>query len=671
MKRFSILLIAAMLFTTVAASANPFSDVPLSHWAYDAVNTLAAKGILMGYPDGTYKGDKSVTRYAFAMVVAKMLANVEQMMEKGIGTNLVTKSDLQTLEKLTVEFADELALLGVKVTALEDDMQVVKEDVSTLKKDVEGIKDYMAKGGMEKVKLSGDMLVRHTSMIHNRDWNVFSGAPWNNPRAVTGNYNNAETTTQLRFQFKANIDENITAVARWHMVERGKTGPFADTNATSLWNNGLIGGSENFGGAGNDIDLAYLHIKDMFRFGGDFTFGRNFYATGHSLVLSDYVDAAKYYKRSGDVDVGVMVIYDDHIGSYKDNATINTERDVWALTLGTKYRDHDLYLNFFGQDEPNRYNRLLSGKWISGDAGQGLTAVTFAAPTLGTLALAGNAVANAGCQSSDQMWDVEFGSKGPIGKSGHWDYDLGFAYTNYEADIVKGGTVATNFQNIDMQGWMGHAAVKWDSKKEWAAKLAYTFGTDENVGGLGLDNDRRYDDGIETPYEDISRGNLYFRNGLMNMYDLKLQVEYRPRNTKHYFRLVGDWLDELKDTVSNDASRVAYGMANGLAGMPASFNDFCNVAGRTKTNTVYDQWNNFGTNDPSAIVLTFEYRYQLAENTRIRVGYTMFDMDGNAVTAGRNVLGGAAATFRGYDAGRGIAGDYDYNMFWAELYSRF
>lgn len=667
MKRFSILLVAAMLFSTVAANANPFSDVPLSHWAYDAVNTLAAKGILMGYPDGTYKGDKPVTRYAFAMVVAKMLANVEQMLEKGVGTNLVTKSDLQTLEKLTVEFADELALLGVKVTALEDDMQVVKEDVGTLKKDVEGIKDYMAKGGMEKVKLSGDMLVRHTSLIHTRDWKDFGNSTLNYPLGVTGNYNNVQTQTQLRFQFKANIDENITAVARWHMVDRLNEGPFVGLNSTNVWGgNGLRGGVKENADVGNDLDLAYLHIKDMFRFGGDFTFGRNFYATGHSLLLSDYVDAAKYYKRSGDVDVGFYAIYDRHIGSYKDGkfasptASIeaNDYRQVWGLTLGTKYRDHDLYLNFFGQDEPNLVNRFFVGR-MAGCAGQNTTVASISKFDLGNT--------SAGSQKSDRLWEIEFGSKGPIGKSGHWDYDLGFAYTNYELDRVAGAVTAgagqNNYSSIDMQGWIGHGAVKWDSKKEWAAKLAYTFGTDENSGPISLDNDRRYDDGIETPYEDISRGNTYFRNGLMNMYDLKLQVEYRPRNTKHYFRLVGDWLDELKDTVSNDLARAAYGRHfPGMSDVPAGY---------LKTNTVYDQWNNFGVSDPQSFVLTFEYRYQLAENTRIRVGYTMFDMTGNAVTAGRDAHGAPLVGSRSYSAGRGINGDYDYNMFWAELYSRF
>ena len=76
MKRFALFVLMAFVLSTVAATANPFSDVPFSHWAYDAVNKLAAKGLLQGYPDGTYKGEKHVTRYALAMVIAKMLANV-------------------------------------------------------------------------------------------------------------------------------------------------------------------------------------------------------------------------------------------------------------------------------------------------------------------------------------------------------------------------------------------------------------------------------------------------------------------------------------------------------------------------------------------------------------------------------------------------------------------
>jgi len=658
MKRIALVLV--LVLTTVVAGANPFSDVPFSHWAYDAVNKLAAKGIIQGYPDGTYKGEKHVTRYALAMIVAKMLANVEQMLEKGVGSNLVTKADLQTLEKLTVEFADELALLGVKVTALEDDMQVVKEDVATLKKDVEGIKDYMAKGGMEKVKLSGDMLVRHSSLIHNRDYNIVGG--------TVGNANNVQTQTQLRFQFKAMIDENITAVARWHMLDKFDSQLGAANNATGWGANGLSNGIRNNGDASGNLDLAYLHIKDMFRFGGDFTFGRNFYSTGNGLLINDYLDAIKYFKRSGDVDVGVYAIYDRHRGDYKDQAAVDWHQ-VWGLTLGTKYRDHDVYLNFWGQDEPARIGRMFATY-------SGLFGVASTIPVTGPLlpTVGGNGAY--GNLKHDEMLDVEFGGKGPLGKNGHWDYDLAFAYTSYKADFISGTTISTNavlgnnWASADMQGWIGNLQIKWDSKKEWAAKLGYTFGTDENAGALSLDNDRRYDDGIETPYEDISRGNTYFRDGLFNMYDLKLQVEYRPRNTKHYFRLVGDFLDEMNDTVSNDLSRVAAGRHfPGVA-------DLAPTAGVTKNNTVYDRWNNFGVVDPAATVLTFEYRYQLAENTRIRVGYTAFDFTGTATRGGwgQGLTGAgnaAVAANAAIKAGRGTVGDYDYNLFWAEIYSRF
>lgn len=634
MKRISMFLVLAFLLTTVMASANPFTDVPFSHWAYDAVNKLAAKGLLQGYPDGTFKGDKHVTRYALAMVTAKMLANVEQMMEKGLDGKLVTKADLQTLEKLTVEFADELALLGVKVTALEDDMQVVKEDVSTLKKDVEGIKDYMAKGGMEKVKLSGDMLVRHSSLIHNRDWNFVGGN--------IGNANNMQTQTQLRFQFKANIDENITAVARWHMLDKVDSSLNTANNATAWGANGVRNGIRNNGDASGNLDLAYLHIKDMFRFGGDFTFGRNFYATGHSLLLSDYVDALKYQKRSGDIDLGMLVIYDRHQGDYKDQVQGVDFHNIWALTIGGKYHDHDLYLNIFNQQEPNMINRATP------------FAIALGNPTVtaGAFGLA---------QKKDMLTDVEFGGKGPLGKNGHWDYDLGFAYTGYQADVTTGSVAGTNdYKSIKMNGWMGNVAIKWDSKKEWAAKLGYTFADDKTSGALSLDNDRRYDDGIETPYEDISRGNTYFRNGLINMYDLKVQFEYRPRNTKHYFRLAGDFLGEMKDKVSNDMSRLAAGQVLNS-----------NVEPADKSNTAYDRYNNFGTAQAQANVLTFEYRYQLAENTRIRLGYTAFDMTGDANRAGYAAGGGLAAGTPSVGAGRGTNGDYKYNTFWAELYSRF
>ena len=92
----------AMGITASAYAANPFSDVPAGHWAYDAVNKLAAEGVVEGYPGGTYGGDRLMTRYEMAQIVAKAMAK---------GANV---------DRLAAEFAGELDSLGVRVANLEN-----------------------------------------------------------------------------------------------------------------------------------------------------------------------------------------------------------------------------------------------------------------------------------------------------------------------------------------------------------------------------------------------------------------------------------------------------------------------------------------------------------------------------------------------------------------------
>ena len=101
--------------STTFAAANPFSDVPADHWAYDAVSTLAADGVIEGYGDTSFKGDKNITRYEMAQMVAKAMAK----------TN-VSGNDKALLDKLSAEFADELNNLGVRVANLERNADKVK-----------------------------------------------------------------------------------------------------------------------------------------------------------------------------------------------------------------------------------------------------------------------------------------------------------------------------------------------------------------------------------------------------------------------------------------------------------------------------------------------------------------------------------------------------------------
>ena len=103
---------------TTFAAANPFSDVPAGHWAYNAVTKLTSEGVIEGYGDGTFRGNRNITRYEMAQMVARALARAPQ-------TN-ISSSSRGELDKLAAEFRDELDGLGVRVAELEKNADKVK-----------------------------------------------------------------------------------------------------------------------------------------------------------------------------------------------------------------------------------------------------------------------------------------------------------------------------------------------------------------------------------------------------------------------------------------------------------------------------------------------------------------------------------------------------------------
>jgi len=180
MKKFAALLVVAvaLAFAAPAIAANPFMDVPMNHWAYDAIGQLAASGVVNGYPDATFKGNQPMTRYEMATAVARALAVVD--MQKA------SKQDVEMLKKLVVEFKDELDALGVKVDNIDSRLAVIEERL----------------GGW---KINGDFRFR-------MEWfDTDNAARFRLHRA--------------RLTFKKYIDENVTFTARLRHV--------GDTNLTS------------------------------------------------------------------------------------------------------------------------------------------------------------------------------------------------------------------------------------------------------------------------------------------------------------------------------------------------------------------------------------------------------------------------------------------------------
>lgn len=130
MKHFKSLVLTLCFTLTWPAFAAPlFPDVPDAHWAKDAVAALAAKGLVEGYPDGTFKGDRSASRWETAMIVARLLAKMEQA-----HATFATKAELDELRKLVNALREELDALGVRVGNLEESVANLDKRVTELER---------------------------------------------------------------------------------------------------------------------------------------------------------------------------------------------------------------------------------------------------------------------------------------------------------------------------------------------------------------------------------------------------------------------------------------------------------------------------------------------------------------------------------------------------------
>ena len=170
MKKLTVI-VGILLLMAAASGAyaqGPFADVPTDHWAYEAVNDLQEKGILIGYPEGTFQGKRALTRYEFAVAISRMIpVIVEQVLQRvpggaqgvsqeqlkalqervttlegkpGAISGPIGSMDLDNLRKLMDQFRDELAALGVDVDALKRDVANLTERVGALEAEVARVK---------------------------------------------------------------------------------------------------------------------------------------------------------------------------------------------------------------------------------------------------------------------------------------------------------------------------------------------------------------------------------------------------------------------------------------------------------------------------------------------------------------------------------------------------
>ncbi|MDD5090489.1 MAG: S-layer homology domain-containing protein [Candidatus Wallbacteria bacterium] len=172
MKKSLAALMALGLCLAAYAGASPFSDVPAGHWAYNAVKALSDAGILTGYSDGNLKGGQEVSRYEFALLLARAYDQLGKDPELLKNLSPETLSDMSMISE---EFKDELALLGVRREKLSSTLAGLRGEIKTVKSEVKSMKATRAMPN-PKLAISGDSTVKYsgTSYSDNSDTRPFA-----------------------------------------------------------------------------------------------------------------------------------------------------------------------------------------------------------------------------------------------------------------------------------------------------------------------------------------------------------------------------------------------------------------------------------------------------------------------------------------------------------------
>ena len=108
-------------------NVSQLSDVRPNDWAFEALRSLVERyGCIAGYPDGTFRGNRAMSRYEFAAGLNACLQQMERLIA-GVGSDLPSRQDLERLQRLTAEFQPELTALGTQVDNLEGRVAFVED----------------------------------------------------------------------------------------------------------------------------------------------------------------------------------------------------------------------------------------------------------------------------------------------------------------------------------------------------------------------------------------------------------------------------------------------------------------------------------------------------------------------------------------------------------------
>ena len=280
--------VAALTAGVSAYAANPFSDVTPDDWAFQAVSDLSVQGVVEGYPDGSFKGERNMTRYELAQIIARLMAKEDQL----------NAEQQATLDKLAGEYADELANLGVRVANLEKKVGNISwsGDARMQYQRRSDKKDYF--NGRMRINVEGQV---NDQVTVNGRFVTDADLKGNDPDIDDGN------TTMDRINAKWTPNDATYVTIGRQGVALDVTGTFWDEDGlydgvTAGWDNGKIGIDAGYGYVSTDGNLNAVYAKKAD--------SENWFAklTGH---IGETADVSAFYQSYGKTFNNIGVIKGD------------------------------------------------------------------------------------------------------------------------------------------------------------------------------------------------------------------------------------------------------------------------------------------------------------------------------------------------------------------------
>ncbi len=602
------------LFVVIAAPAfgQAFTDVPADHWAYDAVNQLQKDGIVIGYPDGTFAGKRTLTRYEFAVAIARMAdwvsglgpdgvkglttEDVEKMLEPYAKTadipdpanlaNYVTKDDVAALRKLIDEFRDEIAALGVDVDAL-------KRDVAALGARVDAIE-----AELKRVRITGEANIFAVSLS--------STSPSGGQAVVNLDQRTAVRPNEAFLR-------NIGLVKDFDLKIAGRVSPNVTANATINYGNYLeyLGSVDDYAGgalptSSADMFFPYYACIDATMGNGMFTVGR------FPLQFTPYT------LKKIDVDSYTSIMKTDD-GNYPvDGAKLAWNFGGVDLALYAAKHDQNAYLA----------NGLTALTYLhqgaTGNAVGGLDGITQSAGVRASIALPWDGSLGV---TYYQAWDRNGWVTNVVPGAGTWDQarvygadltmpmpfleTLSLTGSWTQSDTVAADTAPAAISDVD------YLNTAWDAKLSAnVASLSIAGGyksIGRNFAAAGAwDKIGRWTNptGVRGPYAEIA---LPIADNLK----ISLNGEFlRGGDSDFPYVGVGSWGADKDDQLTAAQAALKWGMTKAssldLAYHWVKFEPEANVE------SAVEQY------------ITVGLAHQFSPNAGLRIGYQFIDYDGGA-----------------------------------------